>query len=147
MTCGETTGFLVHHDCGREAAAHCHLCGKAVCAMHTRTAEAQIYCITCLKRWLEGRPAEERQQILQQQAQQQAQQAQQQPYPQRPYYYGSPWYYYDDPYWYTDYHYSHYHHHYHDYDFTPADRAAFEPAAQPAPAAGQETFETDKLAS
>ena len=142
MTCGETSGFLFKHDCGREAAANCHLCGKAVCALHTRTAEGQIFCITCLKRWLEGRPEEEKQQVLQQQAQQQAAQ---QP-SQQPAYYSSPWYTYDDPYWYTDYHYPHYHH-YHDRDFTPADRSAFEPSAQPAPAAAEEAFEKDKLAS
>jgi len=148
MTCGETAGFLFHHDCGREADANCHLCGKFICRMHTRVAEGQIFCIACLKRYLADRPAAAEQQIQQpaQAAQQQiqqpaqaAQQARQAPYA------ASPWYVYDDPYWYTDTHYPHYHEH----DLTSQDRKAFEATPETAGAAGpaEEAFETDKTAS
>lgn len=136
MTCAETSGFLFRHDCGRDAQAQCQLCGKPICAMHTRAAEAQIFCITCLKKWLEGRPAEQ---------QQAAQQAAQQPLEQqRRVYYGSPWYTYDDPYWYTSRHYPTYHEH----DFTAQDRKAFQATPAEAGTAGPaEAFETDKEAS
>lgn len=137
MTCGETAGFLFHHDCGREADANCHLCGKFICRLHTRTAEAQIFCITCLKRYLADRPAEAQQAV--QQPAETAEQADQRSYR------SSPWYVYDDPYWYTDRHYPHYHEH----DLTSEDRKAFETTPQPAAEAGpaEEAFETDKTAS
>ena len=135
MTCGETAGFLFHHDCGREADANCHLCGKFVCRMHTRFAEGQIFCITCLKRYLAERPAAE--QGPEQPAQQAAEQAQQ------PSYRSSPWYTYDDPFWYTDRHYPHYHEH----DLTSEDRKAFETTPQPAAGTAEEAFETDQTAS
>lgn len=133
MICGETSGFLFHHDCGREADANCHLCGKAICAMHTRTAEGQIFCITCLKRYLKDRPGAE------QAVEQPAVQAQRRPYG------ASAWYTYDDPYWYTDMHCPQYHEH----DFTSEDRKAFEaaPPAAEGTGAAEEAFETDKEAS
>ncbi len=136
MTCGETAGFLFHHDCGREADANCHLCGKFICRMHTRVAEGQIFCIACLKRYLADRPQAAEQQV--QQPADAAQQARQAPYA------ASPWYVYDDPYWYTDTHYPRYHEH----DLSSQDREAFE-ATETAGAAGpaEEAFETDKTAS
>lgn len=141
MNCAETSGFLFHHDCGREADATCQLCGKFVCALHTRTAEGQILCITCLKRFLKDRGTPPGQQPAQpQQPQQPARQGLQEAA-----YYSSPWYTYDDPYWYTDRHYPSYHEH----DFTAEDRKAFETGPQPGVGTGaaEEAFETDKEAS
>lgn len=136
MNCSETAGFLFQHDCGRTADANCHLCGKGICAMHTRTTEGQIFCITCLKRYHKDR----------QLAPEQAAAAAAVPQAQQARYGATPWYTYDDPYWYTDHHYPRYHEH----DFTAEDRAAFEATPEPADAgtgAAEEAFETQKEAS
>jgi len=131
MICAETAGFLFHHDCGREADAHCSVCGKAVCALHTRTAQGSLFCITCLKKFMLDRP-----QLAGEPSQPQPAAAQARPYA------SSPWYTYDDPYWYTRTHYPSYHEH----DFAAEDRKAFEAAAPPASGA-EEAFETDREAS
>ncbi len=139
MNCGETSGFLFSHDCGREAAANCNLCGKSICAMHTRTTDGQIFCITCLKRYVQerakgGAVGEQPQEAGSPEEQQQ-----------RRVYGASPWYSYDDPYWYTSRHYPSYH----GTDFTSEDRAAFEavPGPAEAPLGAEEAFETEKEAS
>ena len=140
MTCGETSGFLFSHECGREAAANCHLCGKSICSMHARTTEGQIFCITCLKRYLRERPAAAQAHTPEEQpAGTPEEQARRRSFG------VSPWYMYDDPYWYTSRHYPSYHAH----EFTSEDRTAFEATPEAAAAAGgaEEKFETEKEAS
>ncbi len=150
MNCAETAGFLFHHDCGREMAATCQLCGKAVCEMHTRMINAQILCIGCAKRtFADGLPpqaAPTAQTGLPVQAAPSAQtgvtpQAGATP-PARPTYYNSPWYSHDDPFWYTDRHY----HSYHTHDFTRDDRQAFDQPQQ-GTTPTEQGFETDPSAS
>ncbi len=149
MNCGETAGFLFRHECGREADATCQLCGKAICALHTRPVQAQILCIDCVKRAYPmgppeqpapGADAQPAQPAVPGQPGAPAQPPGTQP---RSTPYDSPWYTYDDPYWYTSSHYPRYHH----TDFTTADRQAFEPQAAGAGKGADDAFETDPSAS
>lgn len=151
MNCGETAGFLFRHECGREADATCQLCGKPICALHTRPVQAQILCIDCVKRVYPAGPPEQQLPGAAPQpgptpgvpgqpgAPVQPAAATQQPGSR----YDSPWYTYDDPYWYTSRHYPRYHH----TDFTTDDRRAFDPQAAGAGKGADQGFETDASAS
>lgn len=49
LVCADRSGFLFAHACDRPAAGVCTVCGKPICAQHTRVGATGPTCIGCLR--------------------------------------------------------------------------------------------------
>ena len=49
LGCADRSGFLFAHACDRPAAGACTMCGKPICAEHTRIGTQGPTCVSCLR--------------------------------------------------------------------------------------------------